>query len=73
MSNSSEKDLPEIFELEGIFYKIKQDKYEPREVFNERVWFILNEIKQKSGLPIEKLITKSRIEANKKFLQCRYN
>jgi hypothetical protein len=66
-------DLTEVFELDGVFYEIKQDKYEPRELYVERVWFILNEIKSGSKLSLEKLITKSRIESNKKYLRCRYN
>lgn len=65
--------MSEVFELNGIFYEIPQDKYEPRELFLERVWFILNEIKKSNGvLDFKKLITKSRIESNKKYLECRY-
>jgi hypothetical protein len=65
--------MNEVFELNGIFYEISQDKYEPRELYVERVWFILNEIRGKSKLSLEKLIVKSRIESNKKYLQCKYH
>lgn len=65
--------MKEVFELNGVFYEIQQDKYEPRELYIERVWFILNEIKNESKLSLEKLIVKSRIELNKKYLQCGYN
>lgn len=65
--------MGEVFELNGVFYEISQDKYEPRELYLERVWFILNELKEGSKLSLEKLISKSRIESNKKYLQCRYN
>lgn len=64
--------MSEVFELGGSFYKIPQDKYEPRELYLERVWFILNEIREESKLSLEKLISKSRIESNKKYLQCKY-
>lgn len=64
--------MSEIFELNGVFYEIPQDKYEPRELYVERVWFILNEIREESKLTLEKLIAKSRIESNKKYLQCKY-
>lgn len=65
--------MSEVFELNGVFYEIPQDKYEPRELYVERVWFILNEINSKSNLSLEKLILKSRIESNKKYLQCKYH
>lgn len=65
--------MNEVFELNGVFYEIPQDKYEPRELYTERVWFILNEIKNESKVSLKKLIVKSRIESNKKYLQCRYN
>jgi len=61
--------MNEVFEVNGVFFQIKQDKFEPRELYLERVWFILNEIKNKSELNIEKLIVKSRIEINKKYLK----
>lgn len=65
--------MSEVFELNGVFYEIQQDKYEPRELFLERVWFILNELKKSDGLlDFKKLVTKSRIESNKKYLECRY-
>ena len=62
----------EVFELNGIFYQIRQDKYETRELYLERVWFILNELKKENHLCLEKLIIKSRIEINKKYLGCKY-
>lgn len=65
--------MGEIFEINGVFYELSQDKYEPRELYLERVWFILNELKGGSNMSLEKLIIKSRIESNKKYLQCRYN
>lgn len=65
--------MEEVFEANGVFYKIDQDKYEPREIYLERVWFIINEIKNGSKLTLNLLINKSRIELNKKYLKCKYN
>jgi hypothetical protein len=68
----------EVFEMDGIFYKIQQDKYEPREVYIGRVWFILGVIKGNEKMihdkiEFNKLLTKSRVESNKKHLGCNYN
>ena len=68
----------EVFEVGGIFYKIPRDKYEPREVYIGRVWFILGEMKNNENLlhdimHFNKLLTKSRVESNKKHLRCNYN
>lgn len=62
----------ELFEFNGKFYEIVQDKYEPRELYIERVWFILESIKL-GNTNIEELIKKSRIESNKKYLKCDYH
>ena len=65
----------EVFEMNGIFYKFQQDKYEPREIYIDRIWFILNEIKNNKSKykNFNELLTKSRIESNKKNLKCNYN
>lgn len=65
----------EVFEINGIFYNIEQDKYEPREIFMERVWYILNKIKNNDNFDnneFEILVVESRIEINKKYLKCDY-
>ena len=63
----------EVFELNGMFYEIPQDKYETREVFLERVWYILKILKAKPDKKIEKLIRLSRLYSNVKRLGCKYN
>lgn len=60
----------EIFEFHGKFYKIKKDQYEPRELYLERVWYILNNNDPK--ISFEELIKKSRIFINSKYLKCSY-
>ena len=73
MSKSNKFCENEIFEMNGLFYIIPQDKYEPREIFISRVWFILNEIKKSNGVfEFNNLVIQSRIYANTKFLGCKY-
>lgn len=60
----------EVFEYDGIFYEIKMDPHESREMFIERVWFILRHIEDDK--PIEEIIKKSRIWINEKILGCEF-
>jgi hypothetical protein len=61
----------EIFEFNGSFYKITQDLYEPRELYLERVWYILNKI-ENSKFNMNELNQMSRIWSNIKNLKCEY-
>ena len=60
----------EIFEHNGNFIQISQDKYEPREIFIERVNYILNELKD--NILDDDLIVRSRKWSNQKNLGCSY-
>jgi hypothetical protein len=61
----------ELFEYNGSFYTIEKDMYEPREIYMQRVWFILNKINDK--IPLNELEKMSRIYVNKKILNCEYD
>ena len=63
----------EIFEFEGSFYIIKQDLYEIREDFIERVWFILHKKKTYPNMSFIELIKLARIQSNIKKLGCKYS
>jgi len=60
----------EIFEYEGKFYNIEADPHESREMYMERVWFILKRVKE--GTPMDEIIRKSRIWINEKILGCEF-
>jgi len=62
----------DIFEHNGKFYTIQQLKFEVRERFMERVWYILNKI-DKSEVSFNELIKLSIIWSNVKHLKCVYN
>ena len=63
--------MTEVFELNNTYYIIKQDPYEIRELYMERVWFILNKIK--NGFDnLDELIKLSRIYVNTTILECEY-
>lgn len=64
----------ELFEINGLFVEIQQNKYEPREVYLRRVWYILNKIKQNKNCinSFQKLVQESRIESNEYYLKCSY-
>lgn len=62
-----------MFEYNGGFYEITQQKYEPRELFMERVWFILPNLeKVKTVEEYNDLIKESLIWINEKKLGCQY-
>lgn len=61
----------EVFELNNVYYIIKQDPYEVREIYMERVWFILNKIKNGFN-DFNELIKLSRIYVNTTILKCDY-
>lgn len=67
--------INEIFELNGVFYKIPQDKYETREFFLKRVWYILKILKndQTKQIDLDNLIKLSRLYINVTQLGCAYN
>lgn len=60
----------ETFEYNGIFYIIEQDKYEVREMFLERVWFILSKIN--TGKSFDELCVLSRMWINEISMNCKY-
>lgn len=60
----------EIFEYENNFFEIKQQKYEVRDIYLERVWFILHNINNyKCFDELEKI---SKIWSNEKIFSCHY-
>ncbi len=61
----------EVFEFKGKFYIIPRLKYEVREIYIERVWYILNNLKEKD---INKdILLKSILWSNEKNLKCKYD
>jgi hypothetical protein len=60
----------EIFQNNSGFYYIQQDKYEPRELYLERVWFILSKINNQNEF--DNLEKKSKMMINEKYLGCTY-
>jgi len=60
----------EVFEFNGIFYIIPKLKYEIREVYIERVWYILHHMKDNKI--DDKLLLESRIWSNTKHFGCQY-
>ena len=63
------ENLKEVFEYNGKFYEIEKSINESREMFVERVWFILNKIHDDT---FDELVKKSRIWSNEKNLKCEY-
>ena len=65
----------EIIEYNKRFIKIRQIEYEPREIYLDRVYFILNKITEeviKDNEKMELLEKESKIWANMKYLKCEY-
>jgi len=58
--------IKSVFIKNGRYYIITKDKYETREKFNERSWFIINS-NPKTEDEFEELIILSRIWVNIKF------
>jgi hypothetical protein len=69
MSDNMDSD---IFEYHDKFYIIKQTKFETREKFMERVWYILNRI-NKLEYTFDDLIKLSMLWSNVKNLKCVYS
>lgn len=64
--------MEELFEFDGKFYLIKRQKYEiSRELFLERVWYILTNL-NKSELTFDQLQIHSLKWSNEKNLECSY-
>lgn len=73
MSNDIENNIEnDIFEYNDKFYIIKRNKFESREKFMERVWYILNRI-NKLEETFDDLIKLSILWSNAKHLKCVYN
>jgi hypothetical protein len=60
----------EVFENKYGFFIINKDEYEPRELYMERVLYILNKIQNKDDLI--KLEKESKMMINKKYFGCDY-
>jgi hypothetical protein len=65
--------LKELFEINGNFVIIKQDLFEAREIFMERVWFIIKKIKNGTINDFEEYENLSRIYVNHHILGCEYS
>lgn len=63
----------EIFEINGLFYVIDRDKYEPREIYLERVWFIIRMLNSDTSKTFDEICVLSRIYTNIKNKKCIYN
>lgn len=64
--------MEELFEYKGKFYLIKRQKYEiSREIYIERVWYILNNLENKE-FSITELEKASLKWSNEKYLNCSY-
>ena len=62
-----------VFEHEGNFYTIKQEKYEMTETYLERVRFILSKIENITNeQDYDELIKQSLIMINIKQFNCKY-
>lgn len=64
----------EVFEFNGAFYTIPIDPQESREMYVERVWFVLGKIvhDEAGNADIDKIILQSRQWSNSKHLGCKY-
>lgn len=62
----------EVIHINNKIICIKQDNYETREMFYDRVWIIINNI-NKYDNNIDKLICLSKMWKNIKYLNCKYN
>ncbi len=62
--------MDEYFFYNGKFYTFKKDISESKETYIERVWYILNNLKNNES--IEKLESESRIWSNEKNLGCKF-
>ena len=58
--------MEEVIESNGIFYKINKNKYESRELYLQRCWFIINNYKLKK-FKFKELIYLSNLWINIKY------
>lgn len=63
--------MKDIVEYNGNFYTIPQKKYEPYNIYIQRVRYIIKKMDQ--GTKMDSLIKESYIWANVKFLKCKYS
>lgn len=62
-----------IIEHNLDFYLLEQDSFEPDEIFYSRVWYILSQLHSSGNKDnFDILIKKSRILANEKYHECKY-
>lgn len=59
----------EIIEKNGVLYNIPRDRYETKELYYQRCWFIINNINKET---FKKLIYLSRIWINIKYFNMTY-
>lgn len=68
-----EGEFVEVFQFNESFFYIKKDPHESREVFIERVYFILKNIGDISnGVSYEEIEKRSKLYVNHKYLSCGY-
>lgn len=72
--NKQTNDADEIFEHNGKFYFIKKQKYEVREAFIQRVWYILTKINDPDNTDsFDEIKRLSLIWSNVKNMGCEYS
>lgn len=64
--------IDNIFEFDGGFYVIEQMKFEAREKFMERVWYILNRFSNLDE-SFDESVKLSIFWSNVRYLNCKYN
>lgn len=65
--------LNNVFELNGIFYVIERDQFEPEEFYLDRSWFIINKIKTCNNFNFDEIVVLSKAWANFKLYGCTYS
>jgi hypothetical protein len=63
----------EVFEYNENFYHIPKEKYELRENYLDRIWYVINRIKQNESEDLNKIIRESKIYSCKKIYGCNYD
>ena len=62
----------EIFEFNNIYYIIPEEKYESRDIYLERVHFIIKYFNETKEPDFDNIITLSKLYVNKKLYGNKY-
>lgn len=59
-------------EKNGIVYTVKQNEFEPKDIFVQRMWFVVSQ-KPMNAIDYNTAVLESNIWSNMHYLGCSYN